>query len=161
MQHFDQQADIQWLFNTHIPAHIELAARVEILTFEGNEDSPDNVKCFDENHYQAQPFATFKQSYEKGNLVMVEPEPARRYSGHTVDGAVLFYAPDVHAIGDAACTWIKDKPLAPALAYTFDHTRPAFPYTVWNVETFAIVGHQCRTIGEVLARMQVNKKAGR
>lgn len=67
---YDEQSDIDWLFQVHLqawdnsPTHT--ATRCAVL--HGNEDAPERIELFADNHYQAVP-VVFIQSPETGNMI--------------------------------------------------------------------------------------------
>lgn len=76
-----------------------------------------------------------------------------RYTAHTIDGSLIFSADSAQRIGDKVAEHIKEN-RKPHIGYTYDNTIPAFPYTVWNQEYSNFVGHQCKNIDEVIARIR-------
>ena len=69
-QAFDEKADLDWLFITHLKSWDDTPThqQCEVAIVYGNEDSPERVELLDRNHYQAIPYAVFTQN-EQGNLV--------------------------------------------------------------------------------------------
>lgn len=61
------RSDLDWLFSTHLKAYASEAAAFVCAVLHGNEDAPERVECFEENHYQSIP-VVFVQN-ENGTLV--------------------------------------------------------------------------------------------
>lgn len=71
IQAFQETADIDWLFETHLKAYAAMRAKTVVAVISGNEDCPVRVECFAWDIYRAKPFATFTQCELTGNLVQV------------------------------------------------------------------------------------------
>ena len=51
----DDKSDLEWLFSTHLKAYAAELGAFTCAVLHGNEDAPERVECFEDNHYQAIP----------------------------------------------------------------------------------------------------------
>jgi hypothetical protein len=63
------KADLDWLFEVHLPAHWDRRPRVKLAVVHGNQDWPDKAELFEQDHYRCKPLVF--EANEFGILVPV------------------------------------------------------------------------------------------
>ena len=90
-------------------------------------------------------------------LIFVECNDMTRYQICTIDGSVIKTAETVQQVGDYVAQHLAQN-MRPHIGYSYDqHAETAFPYTCWQRDDCATIGHPQKTFDDVVNWWKTNK----